>query len=60
MWKSLVIAAALAVYTQAHGDDAHEQETIAGPLEKLWYNTLPGDGGTQVRRELLLEWDTMG
>ncbi|KAK3716682.1 hypothetical protein LTR37_006312 [Vermiconidia calcicola] len=48
MWKSLVIAAALAVYTQAHGDDAHEQETIAGPLEKLWYNTLPGDGGTQA------------
>ncbi|KAK3720776.1 hypothetical protein LTR37_003439 [Vermiconidia calcicola] len=46
MWKSLAIAAALAVYTQAHGDDAHEQEPLTGPL--LWYNTLPGDGGTQA------------
>ena len=25
-----------------------EQEPIAGPHKSLWYNTLPGDGGTQV------------
>jgi agmatinase len=32
----------------AHGDHGHDQEPLTGPLEKLWYNTLPGDGGTQV------------
>lgn len=26
----------------------HEQTPIEGPLQGLWYNTLPGDGGTQV------------
>jgi agmatinase len=31
----------------AHGD--HSQETLSGPHQSLWYNTLPGDGGTQVR-----------
>ena len=25
-----------------------EQEPITGPHKSLWYNTLPGDGGTQV------------
>ncbi|KAK0619191.1 arginase family-domain-containing protein [Immersiella caudata] len=30
----------------AHGD--HSQKTIAGPHQSLWYNTLPGDGGTQA------------
>lgn len=30
----------------AHGD--HQQKPIEGPLQSLWYNTLPGDGGTQV------------
>jgi hypothetical protein len=32
----------------AHGDHDHDQEPLAGPLEGLWYNTLPGDGGKQV------------
>ncbi|EUC39039.1 hypothetical protein COCVIDRAFT_91489 [Bipolaris victoriae FI3] len=38
----LSFAAAVA----AHGD--HDQEPLAGPHESLWYNTLPGDGGTQA------------
>lgn len=31
----------------AHG--SHDQEPMEGPHQSLWYNTLPGDGGTQVR-----------
>lgn len=30
----------------AHGN--HDQEPMSGPHEGLWYNTLPGDGGTQA------------
>ena len=30
-----------------HGDHDH-QVPISGPHKSLWYNTLPGDGGTQV------------
>ncbi|KAJ5782441.1 Ureohydrolase [Penicillium paradoxum] len=30
----------------AHGD--HSQSQLAGPHQGLWYNTLPGDGGTQA------------
>ena len=26
----------------------HDQKPIAGPHKSLWYNALPGDGGTQV------------
>ncbi|KAM0418982.1 hypothetical protein ACHAPT_012033 [Fusarium lateritium] len=26
----------------------HEQEPLSGPHQSLWYNTLPGDGGTQA------------
>ncbi|KNG50180.1 agmatinase [Stemphylium lycopersici] len=40
----LSFAAAVA----AHGDHDHDQEPLAGPHEGLWYNTLPGDGGTQA------------
>ncbi|KAK3684909.1 arginase family-domain-containing protein [Podospora appendiculata] len=34
----------------AHGDhgDHGEEKIIAGPHPSLWYNTLPGDGGTQA------------
>lgn len=39
----------LAAVVQAHGDQNHHQEPISGPHKSLWYNTLPGDGGTQVR-----------
>ncbi len=38
----------LAAVAQAHGDHDPQQEPIAGPHKSLWYNTLPGDGGTQV------------
>ena len=37
---------ALTALVAAHGD--HDQTTIEGPHKSLWYNTLPGDGGTQV------------
>jgi agmatinase len=47
MLKVLAAIAALATVLQAHEHD-HDQEPIEGPLQKLWYNVLPGDGGTQV------------
>src|SRR5271154_725786 len=31
----------------AHGDHG-DQAPISGPHKSLWYNTLPGDGDTQV------------
>jgi agmatinase len=43
--SSTVLSFAAAV--AAHGDHGH-QEPLAGPLEGVWYNTLPGDGGKQV------------
>ena len=48
MWtKVLTVVAGLAAGAVAHGGHDHEQEPI-GPHKSLWYNTLPGDGGTQV------------
>lgn len=38
---------ALSGLSAAHGD--HGQLPMSGPHKGLWYNTLPGDGGTQVR-----------
>ncbi|KAI9795403.1 MAG: hypothetical protein M1833_007191 [Piccolia ochrophora] len=35
-----------ALRVHAHAD--HDQAPIAGPHKSLWYNTLPGDGGTQA------------
>merc|ERR1711939_267060 len=32
----------------AHGDHGQDQTPISGPHKSLWYNTLPGDGGTQA------------
>ncbi|EHY54003.1 hypothetical protein HRR90_005070 [Exophiala dermatitidis] len=32
----------------AHGNHGHDQTPISGPHKSLWYNTLPGDGGTQA------------
>ncbi|KAF5664448.1 agmatinase 1 [Fusarium heterosporum] len=32
----------------AHGAHDHDQEPMSGPLQSLWYNTLPGDGGKQA------------
>ncbi|TIA21897.1 Arginase/deacetylase [Aureobasidium pullulans] len=47
MFKLITFAAALAAGVSAHGD--HSQETFKeGPHKSLWYNTLPGDGGTQA------------
>jgi len=46
MLSSLVVVTAFAAAACAHAD--HDQTPIAGPHKSLWYNTLPGDGGTQV------------
>lgn len=47
MFTKIVTVAALVGLGSAHGD--HENQVpIAGPHKSLWYNTLPGDGGTQV------------
>ncbi|KIV92472.1 agmatinase [Exophiala mesophila] len=32
----------------SHGDHAHDQTPVSGPHKSLWYNALPGDGGTQA------------
>lgn len=55
MLRLATVVAALAAGVAAHGDHAHDQEPIAGPHKGLWYNTLPGDGGTQVRDHHKLE-----
>lgn len=47
MLTNILTVAALAASALAHGDHEH-QVPIAGPHKALWYNTLPGDGGTQV------------
>jgi hypothetical protein len=53
LFKALVTAAC-ASCALAHAN--HDQTPIEGPHRSLWYNTLPGDGGTQVRRsENMLE-----
>lgn len=46
MFISKTTLLALAAVAAAHGD--HRQEPLAGPHKGLWYNTIPGDGGTQV------------
>lgn len=46
MLKNLLTVASLASGALAHAN--HDQTPIAGPHKSLWYNTLPGDGGTQV------------
>lgn len=45
-FKLICLGVASAAVAAAHGD--HTQEPIAGPHKSLWYNSLPGDGGTQV------------
>ena len=42
-----LLSTLLVATVAAHGDH-DEQEIIAGPHQGLWYNTLPGDGGTQA------------
>ncbi|KAG0647024.1 Agmatine ureohydrolase 1 [Hyphodiscus hymeniophilus] len=47
MLTNILTVAALAASALAHGD--HENQIpIQGPHKALWYNTLPGDGGTQA------------
>lgn len=44
--------AAFSLFATALGHDGHSHQTpISGPHKSLWYNTLPGDGGTQVWQE---------
>ncbi|TVY16228.1 putative agmatinase [Lachnellula arida] len=47
MLTNILTVAILATSGLAHGDHEH-QIPIAGPHKALWYNTLPGDGGTQA------------
>lgn len=49
MLRLATFVTALAASVAAHGDHDHVQEPLAGPLQSLWYNQLPGDGGKQVR-----------
>lgn len=44
MLKLTSLAFALAIGASAHGQDPLKE----GPHKSLWYNTLPGDGGTQA------------
>ena len=48
--KSLTVLALSAVVA---GHVNHDQTPIAGPHKSLWYNAIPGDGGTQVRHTSL-------
>ncbi len=50
MLTSFLAVASLIVAVVAHGDHDHDQEPVEGPHNGLWYNTLPGDGGKQVRK----------
>lgn len=46
MFPSVAGLLVLSALVTAHGE--HGQSQLAGPHRGLWYNTLPGDGGTQV------------
>jgi hypothetical protein len=49
MFNLLRIALGLAAVVAAHDHDHdHDQAPLQGAPPKLWFNTLPGDGGTQV------------
>lgn len=50
MVHASLLALGWAALASAH--DTQKQVPLAGPLESVWYNTLPGDGGTQVRGAL--------
>jgi agmatinase len=45
MLKSLTL---LALFTGVYAHGNHDQVPLEGPHKGLWYNYLPGDGGTQV------------
>ncbi|KAH8892769.1 Arginase/deacetylase [Thozetella sp. PMI_491] len=46
MLRTTLCALGLATAVTAHA--GHEQKSLSGPHQSLWYNTLPGDGGTQA------------
>lgn len=46
MFVNLFIIATSVIFATAHIED--DQKPIAGPHKGLWYNALPGDGGTQA------------
>lgn len=46
MISSIAGLLVLSALVTAHGE--HSQSQLTGPHQGLWYNTLPGDGGTQV------------
>ncbi|KAI0864898.1 arginase family-domain-containing protein [Xylaria cubensis] len=46
MWTKLVTFGIVAVV--AGHDPQNHQSPLSGPHKSLWYNTLPGDGGTQA------------
>ncbi|ROT37678.1 Arginase/deacetylase [Sodiomyces alkalinus F11] len=43
-----LLALGLAALVSGHGDHGDNQTPLSGPLQSLWYNNLPGDGGTQA------------
>jgi agmatinase len=47
MISQLCLALGLAAVASAHGDHS-AQKNMEGPHKSLWYNRLPGDGGTQA------------
>lgn len=46
MFVNLLIITISVIFATAHLED--DQKPIAGPHKSLWYNALPGDGGTQA------------
>merc|ERR1712000_475926 len=46
MFKLFAASSALVAAVNAHGN--HQETLKEGPHKSLWYNTLPGDGGTQA------------
>lgn len=48
-----ILALCLAAAVYGHGDHDDHQKSMSGPHQSLWYNTIPGDGGTQVFRNAI-------
>lgn len=56
MLATALTIVALTAMAFGHGDHDH-QTSIEGPHKSLWYNTLPGDGGTQVNGMPNFHWN---
>ncbi|KAJ4013755.1 hypothetical protein NW766_005994 [Fusarium irregulare] len=46
MFFTSLFLLSIASVALAHGN--HDQKQMEGPHQSLWYNRLPGDGGTQA------------